>query len=173
VHAGGDEYVVDTVSRDGVHKCVAIWKYMKEPCNGVPNCWFGQRLMPVDAEPHLDGFAPYIFGVLDAIGIRNGAVHSEVKFNGATEEGIRRGPVLIECNCRLHGIEVRPCQLICALMTCPRTSSTHAFAFDVCPRRLCSTALSRGLSLPSGFVVPGGRQGDGLLTGVCASRCVL
>ena len=33
----GDEYVVDTVSRDGVHKCVAIWKYIKQPLNGVPN----------------------------------------------------------------------------------------------------------------------------------------
>ena len=40
----------------------------------------------------------YVFGVLEALGIRNGAVHSEVK----TEE---RGPVLIEANCRLHGGE--------------------------------------------------------------------
>ena len=32
----GDEYVVDTVSRDGVHKCVCIWKYIKFPLNGTP-----------------------------------------------------------------------------------------------------------------------------------------
>ena len=40
----------------------------------------------------------YIFGVLDALGIRNGAIHSEVKME-------ERGPVLIEANCRLHGGE--------------------------------------------------------------------
>ena len=32
----GDEYVVDTVSRSGVHKCVAIWKYDKRMYNGSP-----------------------------------------------------------------------------------------------------------------------------------------
>ena len=32
----GDEYVVDTMSRDGVHKCVCIWKYIKFPLNGTP-----------------------------------------------------------------------------------------------------------------------------------------
>ena len=101
----GDEYVVDTVSRDGEHKVVAIWKYMKRPCNGVANCWFGQRLLPIDAEPHLPQFEAYIYGVLDAIGITNGAVHSEVKFDGSTPSKAKRGPVLIECNCRLHGIE--------------------------------------------------------------------
>jgi len=94
----GDEYVVDTVSRSGVHKCIAIWKYDKRMCNGSPVVYFGVRLMPIDSEPHLRAMVDYIFGVLEALGIRNGAVHSEVK----TEE---RGPVLIEANCRLHGGE--------------------------------------------------------------------
>ena len=40
----------------------------------------------------------YVFGVLEALGIRNGAIHSEVKME-------ERGPVLIEANCRLHGGE--------------------------------------------------------------------
>ena len=40
----------------------------------------------------------YTFGVLDALGIRNGAVHAELKLEA-------RGPVLIEANCRLHGGE--------------------------------------------------------------------
>lgn len=111
-YLGGDEYVVDTVSRDGVHKCVAIWKYMKQPCNGVQNCWFGQRLMAVDDEAHLALFAPYIFGALDAIGIQNGAVHSEVKMDTSTAAGQRRGPTLIECNCRLHGIEGSWCPIV-------------------------------------------------------------
>lgn len=44
--------------------------------------WFipgRMRLMPVDAEPQLVATVEYIFGVLNALGIRNGAIHSEVK----------------------------------------------------------------------------------------------
>jgi len=109
-YLGGDEFVVDTVSRDGLHKCVAIWKYIKQPCNGVANVFHGQRLMVIlsdedDASCPLRRMVAYIFGVLDAIGIKNGAVHSEVKFDMSTEAGMKRGPVLIETNCRLHGIE--------------------------------------------------------------------
>ena len=37
----GEEYVVDTVSRDGVHKCVAIWKYDKRIFNGSPVVYYG------------------------------------------------------------------------------------------------------------------------------------
>lgn len=94
----GDEYVVDTVSRSGVHKCVAIWKYDKRMFNGSPVVYFGMRLLPIDAEPILAAMVEYIFGVLEALGIRNGAIHSEVKME-------ERGPVLIEANCRLHGGE--------------------------------------------------------------------
>jgi len=94
----GDEYVVDTVSRSGVHKCVAIWKYDKRLFNGSPVVYFGMRLMPVDAEPQLVAAVEYIFGVLDALGIRNGSIHNEIKIED-------RGPVLIEANCRLHGGE--------------------------------------------------------------------
>ena len=108
-YLGGDEYVVDCVSRDGVHKCVAIWKYIKQPLNGVPNVFYGQRLMQVDkdapATDPLKRMVKYIFGVLDAIGIKHGAVHSEVKYDTSTPAGVARGPVLIETNCRLHGIE--------------------------------------------------------------------
>jgi biotin carboxylase len=94
----GDEYVVDTVSRSGVHKCVAIWKYDKRLFNGSPVVYYGMRLMPLDAEPFLVEMVRYVFGVLDTLGIRNGAIHSEVKMEA-------RGPVLIEANCRLHGGE--------------------------------------------------------------------
>ena len=31
----GTEYVVDSVSVEGTHKCVAIWVYDKRPCNGA------------------------------------------------------------------------------------------------------------------------------------------
>jgi biotin carboxylase len=87
----GDEYVVDTVSRSGVHKCVAIWKYDKRLFNGSPVVYFGMRLMPVEAEAALPGMIEYVFKVLDVLGIRNGAVHSEVKLE-------ERGPGTHPCS---------------------------------------------------------------------------
>jgi len=101
----GDEYVVDTMSRDGVHKCVCIWKYIKFPLNGAENVFYGQRLMSIDAEPHLAQMVQYVIQVITALGIVNGAVHNEVKYNGETEAGRARGAVMIESNCRLHGAE--------------------------------------------------------------------
>lgn len=44
----GVEYVVDTVSRNGVHKCVAIWRYDKREFNGAPFVYFGMQLLPID-----------------------------------------------------------------------------------------------------------------------------
>ena len=94
----GDEYVVDTATRDGVHKVVAIWKYDKREANGSPIVYFGMRLLSIEDEPELAEMCRYVNGVLDALGIRWGACHSEVKLES-------RGPVLVEVNCRLHGGE--------------------------------------------------------------------
>ena len=70
----------------------------KRRFNGKPTVYFGMHLIGVEGEPALEALVAYIFGVLDAIGIRNGAVHAEVKAEA-------RGPVLIEANCRLHGLD--------------------------------------------------------------------
>jgi len=86
------------VSRSGVHKCVAIWKYDKRRFNGAPFVYFGLHFKAIDSEPHLRPMVAYVMGVLSALGIENGAIHSEVKLE-------ERGPVLIEANCRLHGGE--------------------------------------------------------------------
>jgi len=37
----GKEYVVDHVSRDGVHKCVMVWVYDKRPTNGAAFVYYG------------------------------------------------------------------------------------------------------------------------------------
>jgi len=47
------------------------------------------RLLPVEAEPELPGVVAYTLGVLDAIGIEHGCMHSEIKLE-------ERGPVLVE-----------------------------------------------------------------------------
>jgi hypothetical protein len=41
----GKEYVIDHVSRDGMHKLVAIWEYDKRPVNGAAFVYYGERLM--------------------------------------------------------------------------------------------------------------------------------
>lgn len=94
----GDEYVVDTVSRDGVHKVCAVWRYDKRRYNGAPFVYFGMELMQWDKDGPIAEMVKYTLGVLDAMHIKHGAMHSEVKYE-------KRGPVLIEVNCRLHGGE--------------------------------------------------------------------
>ena len=41
----GIEYVVDSVSRDGVHKTTAVWEYDKRSINGANFVYFGMRIM--------------------------------------------------------------------------------------------------------------------------------
>jgi len=90
--------VVDCVSCDGEHKCVAIWKYDKREANGAPVVYYGMRLLSIDAEPALRNMVAYVESVLTTLGIRYGAMHVEVKLEA-------RGPVLVEVNARLHGGE--------------------------------------------------------------------
>lgn len=92
----GDEYVVDTVSRNGHHKVIAIWKYDKRRVNNAAFVYFGLSIMP--AEGIIHELIDYQFKVLDALGIRNGPAHGEVKF-------CRGSPVLIEVGARCHGGE--------------------------------------------------------------------
>ncbi len=91
----GKEYIIDHVSRDGVHKTTMIWKYDKQSVNGSPNVYFGT--VPVDsASPEAKILIPYVRGVLDAMEITNGASHAEVMMT-------RNGPCLVEMNARTHG----------------------------------------------------------------------
>lgn len=94
----GTEYVVDSVSKDGIHKVVAVWEYDKREANGAPFVYFGMRLM--DAQ---DAVAQELIkymagkgGVLDALGFKNGPGHAEVKMEAD-------GPCLVEVGARCHG----------------------------------------------------------------------
>jgi len=91
----GKEYVVDHVSRDGVHKTVMLWVYDKRPCNGAAFVYFGMVPVPMDS-PVAWTLINYTRGVLDALGIRNGPSHGEIMM---TDDG----PCLVEMNCRAHG----------------------------------------------------------------------
>ena len=91
----GKEYVVDHVSRDGIHKTVMVWVYDKRPVNGSAFVYFG--CVPIDSEsPEAKILIPYVRGVLDAMGVKNGPSHGEVMMTPD-------GPCLVEMNCRAHG----------------------------------------------------------------------
>jgi len=93
----GREYVVDHVSRDGVHKTVMVWYYDKRSTNGSAFVYYG--MIPVDSAcPEAKTVIEYCRGVLDALQFRNGPTHGEVMM---TDDG----PCLVEMNCRAHGCD--------------------------------------------------------------------
>jgi len=91
----GTEYVVDHVSRDGVHKTVMMYKYDKRPVNGAQFVYYGMVPVPSDSE-EAQLLIPYTRGVLDALALQNGPSHGEVMMTAD-------GPCLVEMNCRLSG----------------------------------------------------------------------
>jgi len=93
----GVEYVVDHVSRDGVHKAVMIWRYERAPCNGGDFVLFNMHPVPSDA-PEAKMLIDYTRGVLDALGLKHGPSHAEVMLTAD-------GPCLVEMNCRAHGAD--------------------------------------------------------------------
>lgn len=60
----GDEYVVDTVSRNGEHKVTAIWKYDKRRVNNAAFVYFGLSIIP--ATGIVNQLIDYQFTVLSA-----------------------------------------------------------------------------------------------------------
>merc|ERR1712151_1041195 len=91
----GTEYVVDHVSRNGVHKCVMVWVYDKRPTNGADFVYYG--MIPVDSNTEMgQQLIKYTEGVLDALKLDNGPTHGEVMMTAD-------GPCMVEMNCRAHG----------------------------------------------------------------------
>jgi biotin carboxylase len=99
----GIEFVVDCVSRDGIHKVVALWQYDKRPINGADFVYFGQWLLDAN-DPQYAPLINYQKSVLDALGIINGPSHGEVKL-------CRGEPVEVEVGARCHGAEGAWCDL--------------------------------------------------------------
>lgn len=91
----GDEYIVNTVSNNGIHRVTLIWKYNKvrthdgsilyDTAETVNHLNIGEAKM-----------VEYAYQVADAIGIEYGPVHGEFMIDD-------NGPILIEVNCRPCG----------------------------------------------------------------------
>lgn len=92
----GDEYVVNTVSADSSHYIESIMKHKKRKLREGHVIYDSTSLVRPINVPQLEKIKDYIFKVLDALGIRNGATHCELFIT-------KDGPILVECNARLMG----------------------------------------------------------------------
>jgi len=104
----GPEYVVDTVTHEGLHRLSALWAYGK-PAPGFDTIGLLSTKQLLSPEGRL---ADMLFGfarrVLDALEIRHGAGHCEIIVD-------ENGPVLVEIGARLHGGP--PAHLMCRAAT--------------------------------------------------------
>ncbi|MCL3997199.1 ATP-grasp domain-containing protein [Streptomyces lavenduligriseus] len=91
----GTEYMVNTVSRDRVHRVCEIWRTTRITANGVADLSDTVYLMPRRGEVQ-DRLTAYAGEVLDALGIRHGPAHIEIKITAS-------GPVLVEAGARIGG----------------------------------------------------------------------
>jgi biotin carboxylase len=91
----GDEYFVNTVSRDGIHQVVEVWLYGKHRIDSMRSMVSTEDPVPAD-DPKARVVADYALSVLDALGIRDWAAHTEIMLTAG-------GPVLVECGARLGG----------------------------------------------------------------------
>ncbi|WP_407377529.1 ATP-grasp domain-containing protein [Methanobrevibacter sp.] len=91
----GEEYIVNTVSCDGIHRITLIWKYEKVR-NSEGAILYDMVKTVNDLNIGEAELAEYAYDVVDAIGIKYGPVHGEYMVD-------KNGPVLIEVNCRPCG----------------------------------------------------------------------
>ncbi|WDZ83714.1 ATP-grasp domain-containing protein [Micromonospora cathayae] len=94
-YVSGDEYVVDTFSHDGRHTVADVCRYRKIDNGGHMAVYESMDWLPPDA-PEVTEVVAYARAVLDAVGLRFGAAHTEIM---RTPDGCR----LIEVAARPHG----------------------------------------------------------------------
>lgn len=91
----GQEYVVNTVSCNGIHRLTVMWRYNKIKTAEGGNIYdYDETVNELGiGEAEL---VEYAYDVADALGVKYGPVHGEYMID-------ENGPVLIEVNCRPHG----------------------------------------------------------------------
>jgi biotin carboxylase len=90
----GREYIVNTVSYEGQHFVTDIWLDEFEDNNALSLDLYASLV-----NKHTKAYevlSNYVKKVLDAVGLKNGPAHSEVKYTS-------QGPKLVEVNARLAG----------------------------------------------------------------------
>jgi hypothetical protein len=94
----GGEYIVNTVSCQGRHHVTDIWSMHHISANGVRDLGASALLLPRHGDPQ-DELAAYTSQVLDALGVLDGAAHTELKLTP-------KGPRLIETAARVCGADL-------------------------------------------------------------------
>lgn len=95
----GQEYIVNSVSSNGVHKITMFATYSKRIIPKKGKIYDIMYTLHSGSEL-TDSLAKYQLSVLDALSIKYGPVHSEIMVD-------EEGPVLIEANCRLCGGNIK------------------------------------------------------------------
>lgn len=93
-YLSGKQYLVNTLSSDGHHYVCDAWAEMRNNDDAPSNDSYADLVRP-DAEPH-PALVEYASRALDALGVRYGAAHFELRM---TDEG----PCLIEVAARMSG----------------------------------------------------------------------
>lgn len=92
----GTEYVIDTVSYNGKHKITAIWQYHKLAPDFMAIATFHRiELLPAQGKIQAQ-LQQYTNTLLNALGIRYGAAHTELMLENSEIK-------LVETGARLHG----------------------------------------------------------------------
>ena len=121
----GDQFIVNTVSHQGRHYVTDVWS-MAVSLDGSDIVPRGIALMdPTDARAA--AMVDYTLGVLTALGIENGAAHTELKW---TPEG----PALIETGARVMGAAMDLPSYRAADMSCQ--ASVYARVLTASPTEL-------------------------------------
>jgi biotin carboxylase len=91
----GTEYIVNTVTLDGVHKVVEVWKCTKNQDSAGAPIYDHHEPVP-RGDTIGEAVVAYTKQAITALGIERGAGHSEVMMTSS-------GPVLVETGARLMG----------------------------------------------------------------------
>jgi biotin carboxylase len=91
----GTEYMVNTVSRDGRHHVCDVWRTSRVSANGIVDLCDALSLIDSGSRV-VRPLTDYAFRVLDALGIRHGPAHLEIRMTPA-------GPCLVEVGARIAG----------------------------------------------------------------------
>jgi len=93
-YLNGIEYMIDGVSVNGNHRITEIWRSTKKYQGGAYIYDLEELITYEGLEQSI--IIPYVYNVLDALGIKFGPTHTEVMLTSD-------GPILIESGARLHG----------------------------------------------------------------------
>ena len=91
----GEEYIVNTISREGVPALTSVFHYYKKRLPSGACIYIGEESV-TDPDEREKELIEYAFQTVRAVGITDGPVHGEYMID-------EKGPVLIEVNCRVMG----------------------------------------------------------------------